>query len=344
MSSTVIAADLAKNVFEVAVSHRPGQVTERHRLSRRKFLPFFAERKPATVIMESCASSHHWGRKLQALGHSVRLLPPRQVRPYVLGNKTDRSDAKGLLEAFRNEDLKPVPVKTVVQQSLTSLHRLRSTWLATRTARLNTVRGLLREFGYTIPVGARHVVPRTWALLEDADVGIPDPLRIALAEACLEIRDLEQRVKAVEKQLSLLAKDLPVVERLLTIPGIGLLTGTALVAFVGDVQRFPTGRHFASYLGLTPREHSTGQARRLGRISKRGDVYLRMLLIQGGRAVLQGAARSKARLDHLRSWGLQVKARRGQNKTCVALANKLARIAWAIWKHERRFEPRFLAT
>jgi len=157
MKHTTIAVDVAKSVFEVAVSSRPGQVDKCHRLSRSAFSRFFAERQPACVLLEACGSAHHWARRIQSLGHQVLLLPPHKVRPYVTGNKTDRADAKGLLEAQRNEQILPVPVKTLDQQALAALHRLRSTWLAARTARINTVRGVLREFGITIPVGARRV-------------------------------------------------------------------------------------------------------------------------------------------------------------------------------------------
>lgn len=333
MEHTTVAVDVAKSIFEVAVSDRPGEVRERQRLSRAAFLRFFVNRPPATVVLEACGSAHYWGRELQALGHQVILLPPHAVRPYVPRNKTDRADAKGILEAFRNQDIDPVPVKSVPQQALTALHRLRSTWLAARTARINTVRGILREFGFTIPVGARHVLPSAWRLLNDPDCGLPDALRPALIEACAEIHHLEERSDAAERQLLILADQTPVVARLLTIPGVGPLTATALVAFVGDVQRFPSGRHFASYLGLTPRERSTGLIRRLGAISKRGNVYLRMLLTHGARAVLW-TAKSRKRPDRLHAFALEVERRRGHNKAAIAVANKLARIAWAVWKKD----------
>src|SRR2546428_11583907 len=183
MNSTTIAVDVAKSVFEVAISEQPGQVRERHRLSRERFRRSPAERPPATVVMEACGSAHHWARQAQAHGHRAVLVPPHVVRPYVLRNKTDRTDTKGLLEAFRNEDLRPVPVKSETQQALAALHRLRSTWLATRTARLNTVRGILREFGVVIPTGAHHVVPHVRALLEDADADVPGLRRVPLSEA-----------------------------------------------------------------------------------------------------------------------------------------------------------------
>ena len=337
-NDTLIAVDLAKSVFEIAVSKRPGKVAERRRLSREKFLAFFVNRPKATVLMEACGSAHYWGREIERLGHKAVLLPPHEVRPYVVGNKTDRTDAKGILEAYRNEDIRPVPVKSVEQQTLASLHRLRSSWLAERTAKINTLRGLLRELGFVIPVGAQHVIPRASVLIEDADSGLPDTLRPALADVCDEIRDLEKRIRRVELQIEALAQQTPAVDLLRSVPGIGLLTATALVASVGNVQRFPSARHFASYLGLTPRERSSGSKRRLGRISKRGDIYLRMLLIHGARATLWHAKQMKEP-DRLREWALRLEKTAGHNKAAVALANKLARVAWAVWKHQRRFEP-----
>jgi transposase len=333
MKDTTISVDIAKSVFEVAVSLHPGQVATTHRLSRTRFLRFFAERAPATVVMEACGMAHHWGRELHQQGHRVILLPPHAVRPYVPRNKTDRNDAKGILEAYRNQAIHPVPVKTVPQQILTTLHRMRSRWMATRTSRINTVRGALREFGLAIPVGSRQVVPAVWAALENADSGVPDALRPVLAEACHEIRELEQRVATVERQIEALSNELPVVASLRTIPGLGLLTATALVANVGDVARFPSGRHFASFLGLTPRESSTGFRRKLGAISKRGDAYLRMLVIHGARSVLCHAKKVDDH-DRLRTWALDRKRHRGHNKAAVAVANKIARIAWAVWKKQ----------
>lgn len=329
MQDTTIAVDVAKSVFEVAVSYRPGSVSERHRLTRARFSRFLAEQAPGTVVMEACGMAHYWGREAQARGHRVRLLPPRDVRPYVRGNKTDRSDATGLLEANRNEAIRPVPVKCVEQHALTGLHRLRSSWVAARTARLNTVRGLLRELGVAIPAGARQVVPRVWELVSEAESTIPDSLRPVLAEAAREVRELERRIEEIEVQLESIARHSPLVRRLRTIPGVGLLTATAIVASVGDLGRFPSARHFASSLGLTPRESSSGNVRRLGRITKRGDPYLRMLLIHGARSLLHHAKRN-AHPDRLRAWALERERARGHNKAAVAVANKLARIVWAV--------------
>jgi len=338
MKHTLIAVDLAKNVFEIGISTQPGAIAKRYRFTRGKVLPFFATQSPATVVMEACGSAHDWARRLEEQGHRVVLLPPHVIRPYVQRNKTDRTDVKGMLEAFRNDEIRPVPIKSVEQQGLTALHRLRSTWLADRTARINAIRGILREFGLVIPVGARHAVPKLWEFLEDADSPIPDFLRPALAEAGKEVRALEERIQTVELQLEQLAAQSSLIQRLLTIPGIGLITATALAGFVGSVDRFTTGRRFSSYFGLTPRESSTGQRRRLGRISKKGDNYLRMLLTHGGRTVLLSAARMK-QPDRLRAWALRVKQRRGHNRAAIAVANKLARIVWAVWHRECTYQP-----
>ena len=338
MQSTTIAVDLAKSVFEVAISQRPGSVSRRSRLSRAQFARLLATHEPATVVMEACGTAHHWARVAQGSNHRVLLLPPHTVRPYVPRNKTDGADAKGLLEAFRNEAIRPVPVKSIDQHTLASLHRTRSAWMATRTARLNLLRGLLRELGLAIPVGASQVVPFVFAAIEDADADLPDPLRAVLGEVAREIREIEARVRTVERALEAIASTSPTIERLRTIPGVGLLTATALVAFVGDARRFPSGRHFASYLGLTPRESSSGLRRRLGAISKRGDPYLRMLLIHGARATLCHAKKSREP-DRLRAWALARERVRGHNKATVALANKMARIAWAVWSREVQFAP-----
>jgi len=336
MEHTTIAVDLAKSVFQVAVSHWPGHLDEERRLSRDRFLAFFAQRPPATIVLEACGSAHDWARQLQPLGHAVRLLPAHDVRPYVRRNKTDRTDAKGLLEANRNEEIHPVPVKSIEHQAIASLHRLRSTWLATRTARLNTRRGLLREFGIFIPTGSPRVVPRVRALHEDP--AVPPLLHATLAAACDEIERLEVNVRAVERQLAALADDMPDVPLLQTAPGVGLITATALVALVTDIRRFPSGRHFASFLGLTPREDSSALRRRLGAISKQGDVYVRMLLTHGARSLVWHA-KAAGRPTSLQQWAMQTELRRGRNVAAVAMANKLARIVWAVWVQQRHSRP-----
>lgn len=338
MNTTTIAVDLAKNVFQIAVSRHPGKVAESHRLTRAQMLPFFAERQPARVVMEACGSAHYWGRELAKLGHRPVLLPPHALRAYVTRNKTDSADARALLEAQRNEDIHPVPIKTEAQQTLMALHRMRSTWMGERTARLNLLRSILREQGWIIPVGARHVLPQVEFLIGDCASSLASALRVTLPLICDEIRVLESNVKQVERQLQALARQTPRIESLLSIPGVGLITATALVGFVGDLRRFRTARHFASYLGLTPREHSSGLVRRLGGISKRGDTYLRVLLIHGARSLLWAAKRGRPH-DRLRTWAVRIETSRGHNRAAAAVANKLSRIIWAVSTQGGTYDP-----
>jgi transposase len=331
VNDTVVAIDIAKAVFQLAISSHPGRVDETKRLTRPQLNPYMSNLPPAVVVMEACGSAHHWAREFQKMGHVVVLLPPHLVRPYVRRNKTDRTDAKALLEAYRDRDIHPVPVKTLDQQSVGALHRVRSGWIKERTGRLNMLRGLCREIGLAIPLGADEVIPAVRALIGDADRDLARSFRVVLSEVCDEIKEIERRLAIVDTELAALSRQLPPVRAWMTIPGIGVITATALFAFVGDLKRFPTARHFASFVGLTPREYSSGLRRHLGRISKRGDVYLRALFIHGARAALAAAKRSTtAPPDRLRAWALDLAGRIGHNKAAVALANKLARIAWVV--------------
>ena len=336
---TVVAVDIAKNVFEIAVSEIPGQVSRRERLPRSRFLEFFKEIPPAIVVMEACGSATYWGRQIEALGHTVTLLPAHHVRPYITRNKTDRTDAKGILEAYRNKDLRPVPMKTPEQQVVAAIHRFRSGWISSRTAQVNTLRGLLREIGVAIPVGIEKVLPQVRMLIGEADSKVPEELRPMVASACDQIEALTQQIKQADRELAKIAKRIPQIMQILTIPGIGIIVATAFFAYVGDVHRFPSGRHLASYLGLTPREHSSGTRQRFGRISKRGNPYLRMVLVHGARSVLCHAKRARSQShDHLRLWALNLLGRTSHNKAAVALASKLVRIVWAVLKHDRPYE------
>lgn len=331
MNDTVVAIDLAKAVFELAVSRHPGRVDERKRLVRSQLNPYLSNLPPCIVVMEACGSAHFWAREVQTMGHVPVLLPPHLVRPYVRRNKTDRADAKGILEAYRNKDIHPVPVKTPEQQMVGAVHRARAGWIKERTAKLNMLRGLCREMGVTIPMGADEVVPAVRGFIGDAERDLMRCFRSVLSAVCDELADLEERIALADKELAALARQLPAVQDWMSIPGIGTLTATALFAFAGDLKRFPTARHFASFVGLTPRESSSGLRRQLGRISKRGDVYLRVLLIHGARAVLSAAKRPNASApDRMRSWAVELSGRVGNNKAAVALANKIARLAWVV--------------
>lgn len=337
MNTTQVGVDVAKAVFEVAVSETPGAVSERHRLSRERFRRFFATREASNVLMEACGSAHYWGRELEAMGHQVSLLHPGDVARYRDGNKTDRADAKALLEAARNAAIDPVPVKSREQQAIAALHRLRQGYLQTRTARINAVRGHLREFGVVIPVGARGVTAKAEAALNAEE--LPEFLRQALRDVLDEIESLHTKAEHLRSELEILARSMPEATVLMSVPGVGVLTATALVALVGDIHRFRSGRDFAAYLGLTPREHSTGLSRRLGRITKRGNSYLRMMLIHGARSALRAGTTTNVP-DDLRTWALDIAHRKGFNVAAVALANKLARVCWRVWRDQRPFERR----
>lgn len=342
MDATTVSIDLAKDVFELAFSDGGGTITGRKRVNRRAFAHLFDNHPPARILMEACGSAHYWGRRLRRLGHTVVLLPAHDVRPYVRRNKTDRTDAAGLLEADRCGQIHPVPIKTADQQGVQGLHRIREQHKAMRTACINSLRGLLREFGIVIPAGAARIRPAVLAALEDGDNELPMGLRRGLVTLLDQVAAAEQAMAAIETELeAFLARDLRS-QRLQRACGVGVITATAFSASVGDFDRFPSGRHLASSLGLAPREHSSGRHRRLGRISKRGDVYLRTMLIHGARSSLNAARAARNRgqpVDRLRNWALDLADRVGHNKAAVALANKLARRLWAAEHHRRDFDP-----
>ena len=346
MNATIVAVDLAKNIFELAVADADWRIAQRQRLARAKFLSFFVRLAPCQVVMEACGSAHFWARRIRSLGHTVRLLPAHYVKPYVRRSKTDRADAGALIEAARCAEIREVPVKTVEAQQIQSLHRLRSQWMSTRQRYVNTLRGILREFGFAIPLGVNAAKTQIGATIADPDSEVPVALRATLAEMLQEIRLLEEKILDVERHLNTLTRADVRVQQLRQIPGIGALTSTALRAVVGDIQRFPSGRHFASWLGLTPSERSSAERRRLGKISKQGDTYLRTLLVHGARSTLLAAHRAERAghcLDRLRRWALDCERQRGHNKATVALANRLARIVWATWKYERAFDGNWSA-
>lgn len=346
MHATTVAIDLAKEVFELAFADREGRIIERKRLSRRAFQRSLGNRPALAVVMEACGSAHYWARRLQDQGHTVRLLPARDVRPYVRRNKTDRADAAGLLEAARCEQIETVPVKSPRQQGLQGLHRIREQLKAQRTATINLVRGLLREYGIFLPGGTTKFASGVREALEDAENELPMGLRASLADLLERTASLQAGMAAIERRLEEEAVRDVAVQRYRTVPGVGLLTATALRAGAGDLARFRSGRHLAAWLGLVPREHSSGRQRRLGAITKRGDSYLRTLLIHGGRAVLRSALmrrRAGHELDPLQAWALDLQQRQGHNKAAVALANKLARRLWAIDHHGTAFDPRHVS-
>lgn len=342
MNATTVAIDLAKDVFELAFADTGFRIIERKRVRRSALAALFENRSPLHIVMEACGSAHYWARRFERMGHRVTLLPAHDVRPYVRRNKTDRTDAAGMLEALRCAQIRPVPIKTPVQQGIQALHRIREQLKTGRTATINLIRGLLREFGITIPAGASKVRPAVEAALEDGDNELPMSLRAALAGQLQQIAASEQAIADVDAELQRFAASDPRSQRHQQAGGIGVITATAISASVGALDRFPSGRHFASWLGISPREHSSGGTRRLGRISKQGDVYLRMLLTHGARSLLNSARRARSKgqpLDRLRQWAVDLADRVGMNKATIALANKTARRLWAAEHHGTNFDP-----
>ena len=341
MKRRTLGVDLAKDCFQVSVSLGDGSIIERHRFNRAQFTEFMAQSPASGVLFEACGTAHHWARTCSILGHQVELLPAQHVRPYRRGNKNDRRDADALLEAGRCDDIASVPIKSEAQQAVIQLHRLREQWKTTRTARINSLRGALREFGIDLPVGAVNAIKHAPRYLE----ALPGHLRVALQAVLQEIETLQLRLLAIERSLEEIAAEDAAVKRLRQVEGIGLLNATAIVATAGSASYFPSGRQFAAWLGITPRESSSGFRRNLGRITKRGDVYLRTLLIHGARSVLTRAKQlnriDPARLSRLQQWGLQLQRRVGHNKAAVALANKLARICWAVWRTDTAYQPSY---
>ena len=334
MNATTIGVDLSKSVFRLSFANAAGRIVERRRLSRAQYERFLAEQPLVEIVTEACATAHHWARTARAFGHDATLLHAQYVRPYVRRNKTDATDADALLRARRDPELKPVPVKSVDQQALQGLHRIRQQWVATRRQRITLARGLLAEFGVSLPAGAASIVRRLHEVIDR----VPGTLVTALTPILDEIGTLEDQIKQLDRQLTQIAKVHPDVQRLLTIPGVGVIIATAMIGSVADIHSFKRARQFAAWLGLTPREYSSGQSRYLGRISKRGDSYLRMLLTHGARSALLLAHRQANKGDQtltsLQRWALEVELRTHHNKATIALANKMARIIWVTWTRD----------
>ena len=334
-----IAVDLAKSVYQVAESVRAGEVIQRKRLSRVAFARYVQEQVgPVEWVMEACGTAHYWGRVAQARGHRVILLHPRYVRPYRRRNKTDRNDCDAILEAARCAGLHPVPVKSLEQQQLQQLHALRESWRKSRTQRINLLRGIFRELGIEAPTSTESFLRAAGEHLERPEVRA---LRGVLQVVLAEISFYEQSMHECEAQLARWHADDEVVHLLDAVSGIGLLTASALKTAVGTPERFANGRQLSAWLGMTPREHSSGERRHLGQISRQGNTYVRTLLIHGARSALLAAQRCAARTPEkmtvLQRWATSTAARIGPNKAAVALANKLVRICWAVWCHQRRF-------
>lgn len=336
MNVHTIGLDISKNVMQVHGANLAGATMRCRRLKRKQVIEFFFRLPPCLVAIEACAGSHYWARELLKLGHQVKLIPAQYVKPFVRRSKTDAHDAAAICEAARQAEMPTVAVNSEQQQAVQMLHRIRQRLMEERTALINQTRGLLGEYGIIFPIHVTAFKEGTRLLLADEDHKLPLLAHELLQDPCTELIALEERIAVIDARVKHLAQEDERCKRLVDIPGIGPVTATALIATVGDARRYRSARHMAASFGLTPHEHSSGAKQRLLGISKRGDRYLRWLLVQGARSIMRFASR---RNDALSRWASLLAIRRGVNIAAVALANKLARIAWALLAKNERFIP-----
>lgn len=324
MEITTYGLDLAKSVMQLHwVDMETGEI-HRKQLKRRALLEFFANRQPGVIAMEACGSAHYWARELLKLGHEVRLIAAQFVRPFVKTNKNDAADAAAIWETVQRPDMRFVAVKTEEQQSVLALHRMRSQLIKVRTMQMNQIRGLLYEFGADLPQGRQRGLKEVPDALANLESSISPMMLDTIRQQLKRLEEMDKDIAEIEKRLTLWKKDQEAVTRLMAIPGVGLLTATAIIATVGDMKSFRSGREFAAFLGLVPRQSGTGGKVRLLGISKRGDTYLRSLLTHGARAVVNFQIKNR------NPWIDKLLSRRPHNVTVVALANKMARTIWAL--------------
>jgi len=335
---TSLAVDLAKNTFQLHGTDAKGKIVLKKKISREKLLEFIVSLKPCNIHMEACGTANYWGRKFKEHGHKVKLINPRYVTPYVKRNKNDVNDAAGIAAAARDPDMRFCDVKTEEQQDMQSVHRIRSLLIQQRTALANQMRGLLAEYGVVIPQGISYIrseLPRIFG-------NNPNDMGGLILGCLMELYDhfgyLDNKIAAYDKKIEAIFKNNEGCQRLEEIPGIGVLGATILVSVLGNGGAFKNGRHFAAFLGLTPRQHSSGGKERILGISKGGDTYIRTLLVHSARSVL---LRSNKKTDKQSKWINSLMSRSGYNKTAVALANKIARTAWAIVRNGENYSVNY---
>jgi transposase len=340
MKINTCGIDLAKAAFQIHGVDQHGKVGLRKQLKRSQMLPFFVRLEPCLIGMEACGSAHYWARKLSEMGHTVRLMAPQFVKPYVKTNKNDVADAEAICEAVSRPNMRFVPIKSPEQQALIALHRARQGFVKARTAQANQIRGLLSEFGIVMSKGIGQVGKQLANIKEHAELQLPGSFRQLLTRLGENLKELDKQVGELEREIQLWHRGNETSRKLAEIPGIGPITATALVASIGDAKCFKNGRQLAAWLGLVPKQHSSGGKPTLLGISKRGDSYLRTLLIHGARAVIRFAAAGSTVKN---VWLGQLLERRNKNVAAVALANKNARIVWALLAHDRTFRPDCMA-
>jgi len=341
MKITTVGIDLAKNVFQVHGVDERGKPVLRRQLRRGQIAEVFVNLPPCLIGMEACASAHHWGRTLQRFGHTVRLMAPQFVKPYVKTNKNDVADAEAICEAVSRPNMRFVPIKTIEQQAILSVHRVRQGFVKARTAQANQIRGLLGEFGLVIPQGIINVTKRIPEILEDASNELPAPFRHLIDRLTAHLKELDRQVKEFEREIVAWHRSSELSRKLEKIPGIGPLAASALVASIADAHSFDNGRQVFAWLGLVPRQSSSGGKPTLLGMSKRGDAYLRTVLIHGARSAILAA---KNKVDNTDGWLTNLLNRRHPNIAAVALANKNVRTVWAILAQGREFKPDYVPT
>lgn len=331
----VIGIDLAKSVFHIFCTDSSGKALAKHKVGRDKLLAILGQYSDCQVFMEACGSSHYWGRQISALGHDVKLIAPQFVKPFLKSNKNDYLDAEATAEAGTRQNMRFVPIKSQWHQDMMLLHRVRERLIKCRVALSNEIRGFLLEYGVEMPVGKNRFTKELPSVLENRS-GLISALALSeLHELADEFRNLEKRIETCDKKIALQVRSNEDCQRMQKLKGVGPIIASAIVASTPDPHAFKNGRQFAAWLGLVPRQHSTGGQNNLLGISKRGDPYLRKQLIHGCRSAIY---RSKPDTDQLSNWVTQVKQRRGCNKAIVALANKNARLLWAIMTKKENFK------
>ncbi len=339
MKIATVGIDLAKNVFQVHGVNEHGKCVLKKQLKRSQMIEFFANLQASLVGMEACGGAHYWARRLQALGHTVRLMAPQFVKPYVKTNKNDAADAEAICEAVARPNMRFVPVKNVEQQSMLAIHRARQGFVIARTAQANQIRGLLAEFGIVFPQGLANVRSCARELIEDGRNELPSNFRLLIERLLDHLAQLDQQVEELEVQIRIVHRTNEMSRKLEKIPGIGPITASALVATIGDARDFANGRQLAAWMGLVPGQSSSGGKTTLLGISKRGDVYLRTLLIHGARAALR-AFQNKADQSG-DNWLRKLLERRHFNIAAVALANRNARVIWALLARNQQYQANY---
>lgn len=325
---TLLGIDIAKNVFQLHGADQAGNPVLKKKITRSNLLKTIANLPKCTVVMEACGGANYWCRQFIALGHTAKLISPQFVKPFVKTNKNDRNDSEAICEAASRPTMRFVSPKSIEQEDIQAVHRVRSRLIQERTALINQIRGLLIEYGIAIPQGANKIRKALPEILEDAENELSHLTRILFSELYEELLEKNRKITMYDQKIESIFKSNSMCQKISKIEGVGPMTATAIVATMGDPKIFKNGRHFASYLGLVPRQFSSGNKERLLGISKRGDVYTRTLLIHGGRSVVRQVGRDKE--DARSRWICSLKERRGSNRAAVAVANKNARIIWAL--------------